>query len=96
MEELESKARRRGSLAYGHGSKSKACTPSEHPNPTPKMGPKMGGAPKTPKWDPIGFDNHSHTSLLQPVQPLRSTRNVLDVAPFFLNGPRKASTRYDL
>ena len=20
----------------------------------------MGGAPKTPKWDPIGFDNHGH------------------------------------
>ena len=25
-------------------------TPSEHPNPTTKMGSKMGGAPKPPKW----------------------------------------------
>ena len=25
-------------------------------NPTIKVGSKMGGAPKTPKWDTIGFD----------------------------------------
>ena len=30
-------------------------SPSEHPNPTTKIGSKMGGAP-TPKWYPIGFD----------------------------------------
>ena len=30
-------------------------TTSEHPNPTTKIGSKMGGAP-TPKWDTIGFD----------------------------------------
>ena len=30
-------------------------TPSEHPNPTTKIPPKMGGAP-APKWEPIGFD----------------------------------------
>ena len=29
--------------------------PNERPNPTTKVGYKMGGAP-TPKWDPIGFD----------------------------------------
>ena len=32
--------------------------PVNIPIPT-KIGSKMGGAP-TPKWDPIGFDNHSH------------------------------------
>ena len=31
---------------YGHGPK--ARTPSKHPT---KIGSKMGGAPKTPKWD---------------------------------------------
>ena len=41
----------------GHGSKSKARTPSEHPNPTTKIGSKMGGEfTYQPKWDPIGFD----------------------------------------
>ena len=39
----------------GHGSKAKSLAPSEHPNPTTKVDPKMGGAP-TPKWDTIGFD----------------------------------------
>ena len=34
-------------------------TPSEHPNPTTKIKPKMGGAP-TPKWDPIDFDPQQH------------------------------------
>ena len=29
--------------------------PSEHPNPTTRIGSKMGGAP-TPNWDSIGFD----------------------------------------
>ena len=29
-------------------------------NPTTKTGSKMGGAPKTPKWDPIGFDPQPH------------------------------------
>ena len=37
-------------------SKSKARTPSEHPNPTTKIGSKMGGEFTYPKWDPIGFD----------------------------------------
>ena len=50
----------------GHGSK--PCTRSELPIPT-KISSKMGGAlnslkwvvnSPTPKWDPIGFDNHSH------------------------------------
>ena len=39
---------------FGQGLKPR--TPREHPNPTTKIGPKMGGAPKTPKWDPIGFE----------------------------------------
>ena len=38
------------------------------PNPVPpvnistptKIGSKMGGEFTYPKWDPIGFDNHSH------------------------------------
>ena len=30
-------------------------TPIEHLNP-PKVGSTMGGAPKTPKWYPMGFD----------------------------------------
>ena len=34
--------------------------PSEHPNPTTKIGSKMGGAPKAPKWDPIGL-THSQS-----------------------------------
>ena len=36
-------------------------TPSEHPNPHFKIGSKIWvvNSP-TPKWDPIGFDNHSH------------------------------------
>ena len=34
--------------------------PFEHPNPTTKIGSKMGGAP-TPKWDPInGIDPQPH------------------------------------
>ena len=28
-------------------------TPSEHPNPTTKIGSKIGGAPKTPKTVPL-------------------------------------------
>ena len=32
------------------------CSPSEHPNPTTKIGFKMSGAPNTVKWNPIGFD----------------------------------------
>ena len=33
-------------------------TPSEHPNPTTKIGSKMGGEFTYPKmeWDPLGFD----------------------------------------
>ena len=31
-------------------------SPSEHPNPTTKIPTKMGGAPKTPKWYPMGVD----------------------------------------
>ena len=32
-------------------------TPSEHPNPTTKIGSKMGGEfTYQPRWDPIGFD----------------------------------------
>ena len=34
---------------FGHGSKAKSVTPSEHPNPTTKIGSNMSGAP-TPKW----------------------------------------------
>ena len=37
------------------GQNPKARTPSEHPKPTTKLGSKMGGAPKTPKWSPIGL-----------------------------------------
>ena len=37
--------------------------PSEHFEPTTKIGSEMGGAPKTPKWDPIGFENHSHVEI---------------------------------
>ena len=36
------------SESNGHGSKSQARTPSEHPNPTTKIGAKMG-----PKWVPL-------------------------------------------
>ena len=33
------------------------CTPSEHPNPTTKIGSKMGGAPTPPKkGSQNGFD----------------------------------------
>ena len=40
--------------------------PVNIPIPT-KIGPKMGGAP-TPKWDPIGFDNHSRMSVSEAFQ----------------------------
>ena len=36
--------------------------PVNIPIPT-KIGSKMGGAPKTPKWDPIGFDTHSQIQI---------------------------------
>ena len=36
-------------------------TPGEHPNPTTKKGSRMGSElTYQPKWDYIGFDNHSH------------------------------------
>ena len=43
-----------------------------------KIGSKTGGAP-TPKWDPIGFDNHSQIKsprLSEPRQALDSKRNI--------------------
>ena len=41
--------------ACGHGSTARTKT-SEHPNPTTKIGSKMGGDfTYQPKWDPIGF-----------------------------------------
>ena len=44
-----------------YGCVSKSRTPSAHSNP--KIGSKMGGEfTYQPKWDPIGFDNHSHDS----------------------------------
>ena len=42
------------------GQSPNGLAPSEHPNPTTKIGSKMGGAP-TPKWYPIGLDNHKPT-----------------------------------
>ena len=36
---------------------------SEHPNPTTKIGSTVGGAPKTPKWDPKTVLNHSHLGM---------------------------------
>ena len=47
--------------------------PVSIPIPT-KIGSKMGGAP-TPKWDPMGFDNHSllRRSLLTPESNTTST-----------------------
>ena len=39
--------------------------PSEHPNPSTKIGSTMGGAP-TPKWYPIGFDPQPCVHLGQP------------------------------
>ena len=39
-------------------------TPSDHPNPTAKIGPKMGGEfTNQPKWDPIGFDPQPNGSV---------------------------------
>ena len=49
---------------HGHGSKSHAS--GEHPNPTTKIGSKMGEF-TYPKWDPIGFDNHSRMFLCKSV-----------------------------
>ena len=38
-------------LPYGH--RSKSCTPTKHPNPTTKLGSKMGGEfTDQPTWDP--------------------------------------------
>ena len=42
------------SLKYGHGSNPNPT--SEHPNPTTKIGSKIG----PPKWDPTGFDPRPH------------------------------------
>ena len=42
-------------------------TPSEHPNPTTRIGSKTGGEfTHQPKWDPMGFDNRS---LLRNIRP---------------------------
>ena len=47
--------------SFGHGSKPNRNL-SEHPNPTTKIGSKMGGAP-IPKWDLLGFDPQPFASL---------------------------------
>ena len=41
---------------HGHGSKAKFRTPSEHPKPTTKIGPKMGGEFTYPKMGSDWFD----------------------------------------
>ena len=46
----------------GHGSKPR--TPSEHPNPTTKIGSKIGGEFTYPTWDAIGF--HPQPSVMIP------------------------------
>ena len=43
--------------SFGHGSKPR--TPSEHPNPHSNRLKWVVNSP-TPKWDPIGVDNHGH------------------------------------
>ena len=54
-----------GAASNGHGSKSRARTPSEHPHPTTKMGSKMGGEfTNPPKWDPKTVLTRSQMFLL--------------------------------
>ena len=62
-------------------------TPSERPNPTTKKGSKMGGEfTYQPKWDPIGFDNHSHISRdthLAPNHSVAFTEPIFNSERFF-------------
>ena len=50
-----------GSLDVAMGQNPKARTPSEHPNPTTKIGSNMGEFTYQPKWD-MGFDDPSHVA----------------------------------
>ena len=69
-------------------------TPSEHPNPTTNIGSKMGDAPKTPKWDPIGFDHHSHLAFPRPpTRPRLRSRPSGGSLALRMAGVKKGSTQ---
>ena len=68
-------------LTVGHGSKSKSVSPSEHQPIPAKIGSEMGGAPKTPKWDPIGEANPESPLVITSHLPNKKKHEESDESP---------------